>query len=75
MHGLEYGELQQRSGEALPQGQDEGSLLPKQLLHGVIQLQVKAPVALHEVRQVATQLQKLFHLQKKGCVLKLVVFI
>lgn len=36
MHGLEDGQLQQRSREALSQGQHEGSLLPKQLLHGIL---------------------------------------
>lgn len=56
MHGLEDGQLQQRSREALSQGQDEGSLLAKQLLHGVLQPQVKTPVTLHKVRQIAAQL-------------------
>lgn len=66
MHGLQDGQLQQRSREALPQGQDEGRLLPEKLLHGILQPQVKTPVALHKVRQVTAQLQELLHLGGRG---------
>lgn len=63
MHGFEDGQLQQCGGEAVSQGQDKGSLLPEQLLHGVLQPQVQTPVPLHEVRQAAARLQELLHLR------------
>ena len=62
MHGSEDGKLQQGGGEAVSQGEDEGGLLSKQLLHGVLQPQVQRPVTLHEVRQTAARLQELLHL-------------
>lgn len=66
MHGPEDGELQQGGGETVSQGEDEGGLLPEQLLHGVLQPQVQTPVTLHEVRQTAAGLQKLLHLRGEG---------
>jgi len=63
VHGFEDGELQQRRREPVSQGEDKGGLLSKQLLHGVLQPQVQSPITLHEVRQTAAGLQKLFHLR------------
>lgn len=56
MHGSEDGQLQQRGGEAVSQRQDEGGLLPEQLLHGGLQPQVQTPVTLHKVQQAAARL-------------------
>lgn len=64
VHGFEDGQLQQRSRESMSQRQDEGRLLTKQLLHGVLQPQVQRAVALHEVRKIAAGLQELLHLRE-----------
>lgn len=66
MHGSEDGQLQQRSREAMSEGEDEGSLLPEQLLHGILQSQVQSSVPLHKVRQTAAGLQELLHLRGRG---------
>lgn len=49
----------------MPQGEDEGGLLAKQLLHGVLQPQVQSSVTLYKVCQAAARLQELLHLRKK----------
>lgn len=62
MHGSEDGELQQCRREAVSKGEDEGSLLSEQFLHGILQPQVQSPVTLYEVQQTAARLQKLLYL-------------
>lgn len=64
MHGSEDGELQQGGGKAVAEGEDEGGLLSKQLLHGRPQPQVQQTVTLHEVWQGTARLEKLLHLHQ-----------
>lgn len=70
MHGSEDRELQQGSGEAVSEGEDEGGLLSEQFLHGILQLQVQTPVPFHKVWKTAAGLQKLLHLRGDGSSLR-----
>lgn len=58
MQGGEEGELQQRPREALAQGAQEGSLLPKELLGGAAKSPVQPAVPLRHVWRLPRRLQE-----------------